>query len=108
MTRRKDPQERIKELGDASVPFGFDVHAVIYADDAPALEHFLHKQFDHGRMNKVNLRKEFFRVPLDAITQTCEKMGHKIALTKLAEAREYRETLIISQKTISSSDGVVA
>lgn len=102
MTRRKDPQERIKELGDASVPFGFDVHAVIYAEDAPALENLLHKQFDHGRMNKVNLRKEFFRVSLDAIAQTCEKMGHKVQLTKQAEAREYRATLLMAQKVVAS------
>ena len=98
LTRRKDPMERIKELSDASVPFCFDVHAVIYAEDAPALESELHRHFDAKRMNKVNARKEFFRVTLEEIARGCEKMGHQTTLTKLAEAREYRETLALEQK----------
>lgn len=67
MTRRLDPMERIKELGDASVPFEFDVHAVIYADDAPKLENMLHRAFHFRRVNGVNERKEFFRVGIDEI-----------------------------------------
>jgi hypothetical protein len=67
MTRRLIPEDRIKELGDASVPFAFDVHAMIRSDDAPALERMLHQEFDDARINKVNYRKEFFRIPLERI-----------------------------------------
>lgn len=67
MTRRLDPMERIDELGDASVPFAFDVHAMIFSADAPALESALHRAFDDRRVNKVNLRREYFRVSLDEI-----------------------------------------
>ncbi|WP_447985470.1 DUF4041 domain-containing protein [Nitrospira sp. Nam74] len=92
MTRRNDPKERIKELGDASVPFEFDIHALIMTDDAPALEASLHSQFEKGRINKVNLRKEFFHVALNDIAAACQKLGHTVTLTQLAEAREYRES----------------
>ncbi|MBI3060218.1 MAG: DUF4041 domain-containing protein [Deltaproteobacteria bacterium] len=95
VTRRKEPDERIRELGDASVPFGFDVHALVHADDAPALEAVLHNHFQARRMNKVNLRKEFFRVSMDEIAEACEKLGCPIRLSKLAEAREYRATLAL-------------
>lgn len=95
VTRRKEPDERIRELGDASVPFGFDVHALVHADDAPALEAVLHNHFQTKRMNKVNLRKEFFRVSMDEIAEACEKLGCPIRLSKLAEAREYRATLAL-------------
>ena len=67
MTRRLEPLERVKELGSASVPFPFDVHAIIPSDDAPSLENKLHKQFENYRLNKVNLRKEFFKVSIDKI-----------------------------------------
>ena len=62
MTRRLDPMDRVKELGDASVPFLFDVHSIIFSEDAPSLEGKLHKAFDEKRVNKINLRKEFFKV----------------------------------------------
>lgn len=67
MTRRLDPNDRVKELGDASVPFSFDVHAMIKSDDAPKLEKLLHKKFDNARVNKINKRKEFFNVSLEEI-----------------------------------------
>ncbi|MES1524119.1 GIY-YIG nuclease family protein, partial [Vibrio cholerae] len=67
MTRRLEPMERVKELGDASVPFSFDVHAMIYSENAPALENELHKKFDFQRLNLINTRKEFFAVTLDEI-----------------------------------------
>ena len=69
MTRRLDPMDRVKELGDASVPFTFDVHAMIYSEDAPGLENTLHKHFDDRRVNLVNKRKEFFKVSLDDISR---------------------------------------
>lgn len=97
MTRRKDPIDRVNELGDASVPFGFDVHAMVYTDDAPAFENALHKEFEQQRMNKINLRKEFFKVGIDDIEGACKKLGYKIQLTKLAEAREYRQTLDVEK-----------
>jgi vacuolar-type H+-ATPase subunit I/STV1 len=99
LTRRKDPVERVKELSDASVPFGFDVHAVIYAEDAPGLEHTFHLHFDNKRMNKANPNQEFFRAKLEDISKACEKLGNKPKITLLAEAREYRETLAIENES---------
>ena len=96
--RRNEPDQRIRELGDASVPFGFDVHALVHDDDAPALEAALHNHFQAKRINKVNLRKEFFRVSMDEIGEACAKLGCTIRLTKLAEAREYRATLALEAK----------
>ena len=69
MTRRLDPQDRIDELGDASVPFNFDVHAMIFSDDAPALEAALHRAFEDRKLNMVNQRREFFNVTLDEIKE---------------------------------------
>lgn len=93
MTRRLDPLDRVRELGDASVPFPFDVHAIIYSEDAPALEASLHRAFDHKRMNLINMRKEFFRVTLEEIEQVVHQNGAEIEFTKIAEARDYRETM---------------
>ena len=94
MTRRLDPQDRVKELGDASVPFHFDVHAIIYSDNAPQMEYDLHQKFKDRRLNRINQRKEFFRVTLDEIEEFVKIHGNaEIEFTKLAEAREFRETL---------------
>lgn len=100
MTRRLQPMDRVKELGDASVPFSFDVHAMISCNNAPDLESNLHKRFDHRRLNKVNERKEFFRVSLDEIVQAVTEIDKEIGVcksevkfTKVAEAAEYRKTL---------------
>lgn len=95
LTRRLDPIERVKELGDASVPFGFDVHAMIYSDDAPELENLLHKHFDGTRLNLVNNRKEFFRVALDQIEEIAKTNDAQIEFTKVAEAEDYRKTCAI-------------
>jgi cysteine synthase len=86
--------ERVKELGDASVPFRFDVHAMIYSDNAPDLEYKLHQAFVGREVNLVNKRKEFYRVSLSEIEEVVQN-NHKalIKFTKVAEAREYRETL---------------
>jgi T5orf172 domain/Domain of unknown function (DUF4041) len=97
LTRRLDPLDRIKELGDASVPFEFDVHALIRSDDAPALESLLHHAFDDLRLNKVNFRKEYFRVPLNRIREVLDEKGLEASFTMLAEAREYRETQAIER-----------
>lgn len=101
MTRRLDPIDRIKELGDASVPFQFDVHAVIYTDDAPGLENSLHRLFGHRRMNRVNERKEFFHVTIDEISEAVRAHHGEIELTKLAEAEEFRKTLALIQDEVA-------
>ncbi|HCU3028335.1 TPA: GIY-YIG nuclease family protein, partial [Clostridioides difficile] len=94
VTRRLDPTERINELSSASVPFKYDIHATIFSEDAPKLESALHKAFDNKRVNKVNNRKEFFKVTLDEIRTEVEKNFDKtVEYTKLAEAQEYRQTL---------------
>ncbi|MEZ0370133.1 MAG: DUF4041 domain-containing protein, partial [Candidatus Sericytochromatia bacterium] len=96
MTRRLDPMDRVKELGDASVPFAFDVHAMIYSQNAPALENALHKAFNERRLNKVNFRKEFFHVTLAEIEKVVVENHGQIQFTKLAEAEEFRKSLAYS------------
>jgi Tfp pilus assembly protein PilN len=93
LTRRLEPMDRIKELGDASVPFSFDVHAMIYVDDAPALESALHREFTYKRVNAVNLRKEFFTVDLDTIKQAVNNIaGVDAEFTMTVLAEEYYES----------------
>jgi len=92
MTRRLEPIDRVKELSDASVPFAFDVHAMIYSEDAPALENELQKAFDQKRVNMVNNRKEFFKVALKEIEDIAKTRKSDIEFMKIAEAREFRET----------------
>ncbi len=92
MTRRLVPMDRVKELGDASVPFIFDVHALIHSENAPALENHLHKVFDSKRLNLVNSRKEFFRVSLDDIVKAVKEKSSTVEFTMKAEAEDYRKT----------------
>jgi hypothetical protein len=92
MTRRLEPLDRVKELGDASVPFDFDVHAMIRSDDAPSLERELHQKFEQFRLNKVNYRKEFFRLPLQHLRDFVAEKSLEATFTMTAEAREFRET----------------
>ncbi|MBN2640379.1 MAG: DUF4041 domain-containing protein [Victivallales bacterium] len=98
MTRRLEPLDRVRELGDASVPFAFDVHAMVYSEDAPALENALHRAFEDNRVNKVNSRKEFFKVHIDDIEQEVKKHSESLYVTKLAEAKEYRMSLSMSEE----------
>ena len=93
MTRRFEPLLRVKELGDASAPFPFDVHATGYSDDAPTLENLLHHEFSERRVNKVNTRKEFFRVSLDEIRKAVTKHFGVITFVTVPEAEEYRKTV---------------
>ena len=97
MTRRMEPMDRVKELGDASVPFTFDVHALIESDDAPNLESTLHNVFDHKRVNKVNRRKEYFYVTLDEIEKELENMEINALINKVASADEYYQTLKLNE-----------
>lgn len=99
MTRRLDPLDRVRELGDASVPFQFDIHAIIYSQNAPQLENELHRKFSDRRLNRVNNKKEFFKVSLDEIETFIKVHTYaEIEFTKLAEAREYRETLSLIEQ----------
>lgn len=96
MTRRLEPMDRVRELGDASVPFLFDVHAMIFTEDAPALETKLHGHFNSRRMNRVNNRKEFFRVSLDEIEVAVrDGFAMDVIFHRTAAAPEYRQTLAL-------------
>jgi hypothetical protein len=99
MTRRLEPMDRVRELGDASVPFEFDVHAIIPTEDAPSLEYQLHEEFDELRVNKVNFRKEFFNLPLEKVREVLAKRGVECSFTMTAEAHEYRESIALSKMT---------
>ncbi|MCA1567271.1 MAG: DUF4041 domain-containing protein [Acidobacteria bacterium] len=103
MTRRLDPLDRVRELGDASVPFQFDVHAIIYSDDAPGLENKLHRLFHGRRVNRVNERKEFFRVTIEEIAEAVHNNHGEIEFTLAAEAADYRKTLALLQDSNTSS-----
>lgn len=100
LTRRLDPQERVDELGGASVPFTFDIHAVCFSEDAPTLERALHKKFSHKRINAVNFRKEFFKVSLDEIQEAVKELtGADVDFMYTAKANDYFE----SRRLIASS-----
>jgi hypothetical protein len=98
---RRPAQERINELGDASVPFEFDVHAVVETDNAPALEFKIHQRFLSARVNKINMRKEFFRVSLGEIRHCVEKLEEgkdfrgTVTWTEKAKAQQYYDSLDI-------------
>lgn len=92
-------QERIDELGDASVPFDFDVHAIIFSDDAPRLEAALHKAFEDRKLNMVNTRREFFHVTLEEIKEVVKKNYDKTAeFIEIPEAEQYRISLKMRQQ----------
>lgn len=107
MTRRLDPQDRVDELGDASVPFNFDVHAMIFSDDAPRLEAALHNAFADRKLNFVNQRREFFNVTLDEIKKVVkENYDRSVEFVELAPAEQYRESIKLRaqvQKEIAHS-----
>lgn len=93
MTRRLDPMERVNELGDASVPFPFDVHAMIFSEDAPALETALHQAFEKKKTNLINTKKEFFNVTLNEIKDKVAELGYEANFEDQANAPQYRDTL---------------
>ena len=92
MTRRLDPMDRIWELSDASVPFDFDVHAIIYTEDAPGLETELHQRFAERRINVMNQKKEFFHATIDEIAEIVRGRCGDIELTMVAEATEFLQS----------------
>ena len=93
MTRRLNPQDRIDELGNASVPFKFDVHSFIFSDDAVGLENRLHTILDQRRVNKVNMRKEFFNVSIDELEQIVTDIDPTAEFNRTMAAEEYRQSL---------------
>lgn len=98
MTRRLDPMDRVDELGDASVPFNFDVHAMIFSDNAPALEAALHRAFENRKVNMINTRREFFNVTLEEIEAEVKKNYDKtVEFTRFPLAEQYRESQKIKQ-----------
>jgi hypothetical protein len=98
MTRRLDPMERVKELGDASVPFTFDVHTLIQTDDAPMLERELHKKFKRHRVNLVNNRKEFFKVELEEVKKALEELyPGEFDFIDSVDASDYSATLQLQE-----------
>lgn len=99
MTRRLEPMDRIDELGDASVPFDFDVHALIFSEDAPALEASLHRAFEDRKLNMVNTRREFFRVSLDEIKDVVKKNFDKtVEFIDIPPAEQFRESELMRKK----------
>jgi hypothetical protein len=98
MTRRLEPLDRVNELGDASVPFNFDLHAMIFSDDAPKLENALHQAFEHKKVNMINQRREFFHVTLEEIEAVIKKNFDKtVDFIKTPEAEQFRESQMIKK-----------
>lgn len=96
MTRRLEPEERIAELSGAAVPFKFDIHAMIFSDDAPKLEAALHNRFADKKVNLVNGRKEFFNVSLEEIKKVVRENHDKtVEFINIPDAEQYRESLML-------------
>lgn len=97
MTRRLEPMDRVNELGDASVPFKFDVHALTFVENAPKIEKELHRKFNKARVNIENHRKEFFRVTPQEVATAMEELGVECDWYFDVEAKEYRESHLIRE-----------
>ena len=104
LTRRLDPTDRVRELGDASVPFKFDTHAIIYSDDAPKLERDLHSQFHTVRVNSRNVRKEFFRATLLEVEDALKQLSPEATFIRDIEAQEYKETIALRQALLAQDN----
>lgn len=102
MTRRLNPQDRVNELGDASVPFKFDVHSFIFSDDAVSLENKLHSILNEKRVNKVNMRKEFFYTTVDELEQLVTEIEPTAEFNKTMLAEEFRQSLSSSENYSST------
>jgi hypothetical protein len=98
MTRRLEPLDRVRELGDASVPFPFDVHMMISCEDAPKLENALHHEFFFLRLNRTNPRKEFFKIDIESIRRVVEREHGKVDYVADAEALQFRQSLEMSDE----------
>lgn len=98
MTRRLEPMDRVRELGDASVPFPFDTHALIYSEDAPSLENALHKELDQSKLNLVNVRREFFKADFDDIVRVIKQRIPDAEIYATPEAREFTESNLMREQ----------
>jgi hypothetical protein len=98
VTRRPEPDERIHELFNASIPFPYDIHAKIASEDAPALERELHNRFALQRLNKVNTFKEFFNLSCTEIKEVIDSMGIAVEWTITAQAQQYEESMKITKQ----------
>lgn len=96
--------DRINELGNASVPFPFDVHGLIFSADDVSLEHELHTVFNDKRVNKVNLRKEFFNVSLDEIKKIVDERCPSAEFRRTALAEQYRQSITMSKAAAQLND----
>ena len=102
MTRRLDPMDRVRELGDASVPFRFDVHALFFSDDAVGLETALHQRFADRRVNRVNMHREFFYVtPHDVKEALTELQGSLLSFVETPEALEWHQSTSRSETNVA-------
>ena len=97
MTRRDEPQDRIDELGNASVPFPFDVHSFIFSSNAVELENRMHKILDSKRVNKINKRKEFFAVDINEIEHIVHQIEPSAEFKMTALAEQYNQSLSLNQ-----------
>ncbi len=104
MTRRLEPDDRIQELSGAAVPFGFDIHAMIFSEDAPGLETSLHAKFADRRLNLINPRKEYFSVGLDEISEFAQSQGLKVEFLKTPEAKQFRESEAMRLKALQAGE----
>lgn len=104
MTRRQEPMDRVKELGDASVPFSFDVHSFIFSDDAVGLENTLHKELNDRRVNKINLRKEFFHISIDEIEELVYKHQPAAEFNRTMLAEEYNQGLSLNKVSVALTE----
>lgn len=98
MTRRLNPMDRVDELGDASVPFKFDVHSFIFSEDAVSLENALHGRLEKQRVNKVNIRKEFFYSDIDSLEKLVLEIDPTAEFNKTMLAEQYRQSLTIAEQ----------
>ena len=104
MTRRLEPTDRVGELGGASVPFRFDIHAMIYSENAPELENEIHRVLEKRSVNRINKRKEFFKVSLKEIEDIVRKQDVNAEFTRIPDAKEFRETELIIASEIEADE----
>lgn len=105
MTRRLEPTDRVRELGGASVPFRFDIHAMIYSEDAPALENHLHRLLEKQSVNRINSRKEFFNVSLEEVEKIVRKYNVDAQFIRIPPAEEFRKTQAIVAQEVQGNSG---
>jgi hypothetical protein len=105
MTRRLEPMDRIRELGDASVPFRFDVHALFFSADAVGIEAEMHRRLDDRRVNRINLRREFFKAtPAEARDHLSQLAGELLTFEEVPEALEYHQSMTVERHTQPALD----